>query len=90
MLSRQVAASAIIARGPNVLDLAQLLDTSIVMAADPVEDGMRLLVANEALREFQGFLVTRGYTSKSVELTLEDAALFVARRPPPTAALQVQ
>jgi ABC-2 type transport system ATP-binding protein len=82
-LTRQVAASAIMVSGRDVLDLAELLQTSLVIAADPVGRDIRLLVAAEALDEVETLLANRGYTSTPASPTLEDAALVVARRPHP-------
>jgi ABC-type multidrug transport system ATPase subunit len=79
-VTRQMAASAILVSGRDVLDLAELLQTSLVIAADPVGRDIRLLVAAEALDEVETLLANRGYTSTHASPTLEDAALVVARR----------
>jgi ABC-2 type transport system ATP-binding protein len=77
---RKVNAASLIVSGPRVLDLSELLWSSLVMAADPVGTNLRLLVAVEHLEVVETLLSSRGYQTSSDALTLEDAALAISHR----------
>jgi ABC-2 type transport system ATP-binding protein len=77
---RECRAAALVVSGPRVLGLSALLRGPLVLAADPVGAQLRLLVALEHLTVVKSLLKSRGFDSVGGALTLEDAALAVARR----------
>ena len=76
----EIEAGTLIVNGPDTLGLAELLDRSLVMAADPIGSDIRLVVAFDRMQEVKALLRGRGYQSTPDSLTLEDAALVVAHR----------
>lgn len=74
----KVEAAVLIVSGPNALSLSGLLESSLVMGADPVGTDIRLVVARQRQDEVEALLSHRGYRSIPGSLTLEDAALVVA------------
>jgi ABC-2 type transport system ATP-binding protein len=77
---REIEAATLIVNGPDTLGLSELLDRSLVMAADPTGSNIRLVVAHDRMQEVKALLSGRGYQSTPDSLTLEDAALVVAHR----------
>jgi ABC-2 type transport system ATP-binding protein len=75
-----IEAAALFVSGPDTLRLAALLDSTLVMAADPVGTNIRIVVARQRVRKVEALLSSQGYQSIHDALTLEDAALVVAHR----------
>ena len=78
-VTRQVPASALIVSGTDAMKFADRLESPGVLAAHPSADGVRLIVAADACSKVQALIASHGGQSRQVSLTLEDAALVIAR-----------
>jgi len=76
----QVDALALIASGQDALNLPDLLQSRLVLAAHPLGKDIRLVVPADARGEVETLIASHGCWSKTTSLTLEDAALAVAQR----------
>jgi ABC-2 type transport system ATP-binding protein len=76
----QVDALALIASGQDALNLPDLLQSRLVLAAHPLGKDIRLVVPADARGEVETLIASLGCWSKPTSLTLEDAALAVAQR----------
>jgi len=70
----------LIVSGPDVLSLADRLQSRLVLAAHPMGNDIRLVVSADARGSVEALIVTQGCRSTATGLTLEDAALVVAHR----------
>jgi ABC-2 type transport system ATP-binding protein len=76
----QVSAVALIVSGQDALNLPDLLQSELVLAARPLGKDIRLVVRANARREVETLIAAQGCWSKPTGLSLEDAALVVAQR----------
>ena len=76
----QVDALALIVSGRDPLNLPDLLQSRLVLAAYPSGKEIRLVVRADARGEVEMLIASHGCRSTSASLTLEDAALVVAHR----------
>jgi ABC-2 type transport system ATP-binding protein len=79
-VAAQVDALALIVSGRDALNLPDLLQSQLVLAAYPSGKDMRLVVRADARGKVETLIATHGCRSMSSSLTLEDAALVVAHR----------
>jgi ABC-2 type transport system ATP-binding protein len=76
----QVEALALIVSGQDALNLPDLLQSRLVLAARPLGKDIRLVVPAYARGEVDALIASHGCWSKPASLTLEEAALVVAER----------
>jgi len=79
-VAAQFDALALIVSGPDVLSLADRLQSRLVLAAHPMGNDLRLVVSADARGSVEALIVSQGCRSTATSLTLEDAALVVAHR----------
>ena len=79
-VAAQFDALALIVSGPDVLSLADRLQSRLVLAAHPMGNDIRLVVSADARGSVEALIVSQGCRSTATSLTLEDAALVVAHR----------
>jgi ABC-2 type transport system ATP-binding protein len=79
-VAAQVDALALIVNGRDALDLPDLLQSPLVLAAYPSGKDLRLVVRADACRKVETLIASHGCLSTPASLTLEDAALVVAHR----------
>ena len=73
-------ALALIVSGPDVLSLPDRLQGRLVLSVHPMGSDIRLVVAADARGWVEALIASQGCRSTATSLTLEDAALIVARR----------
>ena len=79
-IPNQLEASALVVRGRSARVAMEELPPWLLMAAYPHGSELRLVVDSLKLREIEDRLTSLGCSTHRVRLTLEDAALAVARR----------
>jgi ABC-2 type transport system ATP-binding protein len=79
-VAAQVDALALVVSGRDALNLPDLLQSRLVLAAYPSGKDIRLVVRADARGKVEMLIASHGCRSTSASLTLEDAALVVAHR----------
>jgi hypothetical protein len=79
-VAAKVDAATLIVSGQDARNLTELLQSQLVLAANPDGADVRLVVAPEARTEVEALIAGHGYLSTPASLTLEEAALVIAHR----------
>ena len=78
-VAKQVPASALIVHGRDAMSFADRLESPEILAAHPSGESVRLIVAPYARNKVEALIASHGCQSRQVSLTLEDAALVIAK-----------